>query len=75
MYIVLKTINYHNYIILSSQLKHLMGRDINADINGEYHIRSLYFDDYNSAYKKFLEIIEKHIDKEEEDYYEEKQKI
>ena len=35
---------------LSTLLSHTMQRDKNADANGEYHIRSLYFDDcFNSA--------------------------
>ena len=35
---------------LSTLLRHTMQRDKHADRNGEYHIRSLYFDDcFNSA--------------------------
>ena len=43
-------INYFEYETLSRRLKHVLKRDKHADGNGEYHIRSLYFDDlYNSA--------------------------
>lgn len=42
-------INYQEYISLSNKLKHLMKRDKYADPNGNYHIRSLYFDDYNDT--------------------------
>jgi hypothetical protein len=47
-------INRHDHIILSNKLKCLMGRDVYADESGNYHIRSLYFDDYNdtSLYEK-----------------------
>ena len=38
-------ISRHDHIILANKLKSLMGRDKNADETGNYHIRSLYFDD------------------------------
>ena len=41
----LKTsINYCDYLILRNRLKHLMQRDAHTDQNGQYRIRSLYFD-------------------------------
>jgi len=42
-------INYHEYIVLRSKLKKVMKVDKYADKNGDYHIRSLYFDDYNDT--------------------------
>lgn len=43
-------INYHQYNIIRQRLKNLMKTDKNAGPTGEYHIRSLYFDDiYNKA--------------------------
>lgn len=43
-------INYAEYHVLRSRLKHLLKFDKFADENGNYHIRSLYFDDvHNSA--------------------------
>lgn len=42
-------INLHDHIILSNKLKSLMERDSYADQSGNYHIRSLYFDDYNDT--------------------------
>jgi hypothetical protein len=38
-------INYHQYFTIRQRLKALMKRDEHAGPNGEYHIRSLYFDD------------------------------
>lgn len=40
-------INYSDYLILKSRLKHVAKLDKNAKENGEYKIRSLYFDNYN----------------------------
>ena len=41
----LKTsINYCDYITLRNRLKHLMQRDPHTDSNGQYRVRSLYFD-------------------------------
>ena len=37
-----------DYISISHRLKHVMQKDANADANGQYHIRSLYFDNYNN---------------------------
>ena len=34
---------------MSRKLKVLMKKDTNADSRGDYHIRSLYFDDYNDS--------------------------
>ncbi len=42
-------INRHDHIVLANKLKLLMGRDKYADETGDYHIRSLYFDDYNDT--------------------------
>ncbi|AJS61253.1 polyphosphate polymerase domain-containing protein [Paenibacillus sp. IHBB 10380] len=41
-------INYHQYLIIRQQLKNLLKQDRNADSTGEYHIRSLYFDDIDN---------------------------
>lgn len=38
-------INYHQYFIIRQRLKGFMARDKHAGPTGEYHIRSLYFDD------------------------------
>lgn len=38
------SLNYTDYIILRNRLKRTMQRDIHADKNGEYRVRSLYFD-------------------------------
>ena len=44
-------ISYADYIDLSNRLSAIMHRDQNASNNGDYFIRSLYFDDiYNTAY-------------------------
>ncbi len=43
-------INYHDYVLLKNTLKPLLSLDRNAGPSGEYHIRSLYFDDaYETA--------------------------
>ena len=42
-------INFQDYFSLSNKLKVLMKKDINSDERGDYHIRSLYFDDYNDS--------------------------
>ncbi|GAB6152773.1 polyphosphate polymerase domain-containing protein [Desulfosporosinus burensis] len=41
-------VNYHQYYTLRQRLKHLMQRDEHVGPTGEYHIRSLYFDDINN---------------------------
>lgn len=38
-------INYRDYTVLRAGLKSLMDTDENGDTKGQYHIRSLYFDD------------------------------
>lgn len=38
------SLNYADYILLRDRLKKTMQRDSHADINGEYRVRSLYFD-------------------------------
>jgi len=38
------SINYSDYILLRNRLKHLMQRDAHTDQNGQYRVRSLYFD-------------------------------
>ncbi|NHN32088.1 polyphosphate polymerase domain-containing protein [Paenibacillus agricola] len=41
-------INHHQFFIIRQRLKSLMSPDKNAGPTGEYHIRSLYFDDVNN---------------------------
>lgn len=44
-------INYQDYKLIRSRLKSLLAADANADTDGLYTVRSLYFDDYyNRAY-------------------------
>lgn len=38
------SLNYGDYVILCDRLRHIMGRDSHTDENGEYKVRSLYFD-------------------------------
>lgn len=38
------SLNFGDYIILRDRLKHIMSRDAHVDANGEYRVRSLYFD-------------------------------
>lgn len=47
-------INFFEYNVLRDKLKHVLKRDKYSDGNGEYHIRSLYFDDLhrNALYEK-----------------------
>ena len=40
-------INFADYLIIKSRLKHIMPMDSFSRKNGEYKIRSLYFDNYN----------------------------
>lgn len=40
-------INYGDYIVLRQRLRAVLQSDPHADENGEYHIRSLYFDNYS----------------------------
>lgn len=42
-------INYLDYLVLRRQLKAVMQPDVNTDEAGEYHIRSLYFDNYRDV--------------------------
>lgn len=42
-------INLSDYLIIKSRLKNIAQLDYNANENGEYKIRSLYFDDYNDT--------------------------
>lgn len=43
-------INRHQHMLLRRRLRHLMKADRHVGASGEYHIRSLYFDDiYNTA--------------------------
>lgn len=42
-------INYLDYLVLRRQLKVVMQPDVNTDEAGEYHIRSLYFDNYRDV--------------------------
>lgn len=41
-------VNYHQYFIIRQRLKSFMERDKHAGPTGEYHIRSLYFDDLDN---------------------------
>ena len=54
-------INFFEYEILRSKLKTVLKRDANAGPDGDYHIRSLYFDDvHNSAlYEKQAGILQR----------------
>ncbi len=48
-------INQGDYMLLSNALRRTMDADENADGYGEYHIRSLYFDDpFNTAFAEKL---------------------
>lgn len=38
------SLNYGDYVVLRDRLRHIMNRDSHADENGEYRVRSLYFD-------------------------------
>ncbi len=38
------SLNYGDYVILRDRLRRIMSRDAHADENGEYRVRSLYFD-------------------------------
>ncbi|KGK86842.1 hypothetical protein DP73_15565 [Desulfosporosinus sp. HMP52] len=38
-------VNFHQYYTLRQRLKNLMEQDEHVGSTGEYHIRSLYFDD------------------------------
>jgi hypothetical protein len=42
-------INYFDYLILRSKLKAVMQPDLNTNEDGEYQIRSLYFDNYRDV--------------------------
>ena len=42
-------INYFEYEVLRRRLSALLGSDKNSDGNGDYHIRSLYFDDLSNT--------------------------
>ncbi|WP_138494245.1 polyphosphate polymerase domain-containing protein [Paenibacillus pinistramenti] len=42
-------INQHQYFVIKQRLKHLMAHDPNVGPTGEYHIRSLYFDDIDNT--------------------------
>lgn len=44
-------INYYEYTLIKLRLKDVLSVDANADTDGSYSVRSLYFDDYyNNAY-------------------------
>lgn len=46
-------INLPDWAMLASRLPAIVHRDPHAGTNGEYHVRSLYFDDYwNTAYEE-----------------------
>jgi len=52
-------INYFEHEVLRRKLGHFLKKDQNSDENGNYHIRSLYFDDHlNTAlYEKQVGIL------------------
>jgi len=53
-------IHYHEYHILRNKLKAILERDHYSDKNGNYHVRSLYFDDaYNSCLFEKLSGVER----------------
>lgn len=41
-------VNIHQYQIIRQRLRNLVTYDQHAGLGGEYHIRSLYFDDINN---------------------------
>ncbi|HLO34239.1 MAG TPA: polyphosphate polymerase domain-containing protein [Anaerolineales bacterium] len=46
-------VNYYDYTFIKLRLNHLLAVDSNADPDGSYMVRSLYFDDYcNHAYNE-----------------------
>lgn len=52
-------IKHSDYILLSKKLRETLQSDENTDANGEYFIRSLYFDDLNdSAFRQKLDGID-----------------
>lgn len=42
-------INYMDYVVLHSKLRAIMKPDDNTNVNGEYQIRSLYFDNFKDT--------------------------
>lgn len=49
------TLNYSEYLLLYSRLKSILNFDINSGTNGEYNVRTLYFDNcYDEALKDKL---------------------
>lgn len=42
-------INYHQYFLIRQRLRHLIETDRHVGPSGEYHIRSLYFDDIQNT--------------------------
>lgn len=42
-------ITYHDYVLLRNTIKALVSLDRNAGADGNYHIRSVYFDDVNET--------------------------
>lgn len=38
-------VNYHQYYLIRHRLRHFLKNDMHANAEGEYHIRSVYFDD------------------------------
>lgn len=54
-------INYFEHEVLRGRLKSLLGSDSFSDDSGEYHIRSLYFDDLSSSalYEKQAGILDR----------------
>ena len=40
-------INVADYFAIKNRIKHIASLDLNAGVSGTYHIRSLYFDNFN----------------------------
>lgn len=54
------SLNYGDYQILRARLRHVMSPDPHADVNGEYKIRSLYFDTpYDKALREKIDGLDK----------------
>jgi len=55
------TIDYSSYLYLTQKIKGVLPLDKNAGVDGKYHIRTLYFDDYidSALYEKEAGIAER----------------
>lgn len=54
-------INYQEYLLIRSRVRNILPVDSNADGDGTYTVRSLYFDDYNNSsyYDKYAGILKR----------------